>query len=465
MEILEYYILVNTYIMFFWIFFHIILKYEPVFQSLRIYLMASLMVSILLPFLHISLPSFSVIYNHIPRDMGFIEGPIRPPDYLFPNAGFTLTPGVEYELILKYMILSGSFMFLLLNLFKHAKIHSLVKKSDGIRYKNLNVKMISKPIIPLLYNKSILIPNTISQEEMKIVIEHEYQHFRLGHYIDNFLLQLFQIIFWVNPFIYLLMRDLKQIHEYQADKEIIESGIDASIYKLTLIKYSVGFQKFAIANGLSNYKIKNRLIMMNIINVRKWKWKFLLFIPAFFVVFLFLSFTTSDKNALLHSNEQQIVNNGKIELTTISNEEIRALRAANNRDYIILMINHKSQLLLNGNEKPSFDEVIEKVSNSFKIKVSEVYKELNSDLLSNASSKIAFVIQKSTYTDQNDYDKLLDHVSKSIFNLQEIYSYELYGKSYSILDSSDKDVLKNLIQPRIYTLPDKNVIPGNVTQK
>lgn len=129
------------------------------------------------------------------------------------------------------------------------------------------------------------------------------------------------------------------------------------------------------------------------------------------------------------------------------------------------MINHKSQLLLNGNEKPSFDEVIEKVSNSFKIKVSEVNKELNSDLLSNASSKIAFVIQKSTYTDQNDYDKLLDHVSKSIFNLQEIYSYELYGKSYSILDSSDKDVLKNLIQPRIYTLPDKNVIPGNVNQR
>jgi hypothetical protein len=464
MKILEYYILVNTYIMFFWIFFRIILKNEPIFQSIRFYLLASLLISILLPFLHISYQSFPIIYSHISEDLGFSENINALPEYLLKKTGSVT--GINYDPLFKSIIITGSFFFLLLSVFSHFKIHSLIKKSGGISYKNISVKIISQPIIPLLYNRSILIPDTISQEEMGIIIEHEYQHFQLGHYIDNFLLQLLQIMFWINPFIYLIMRDLKQIHEYQVDKEIINSGIDASIYKLTLIKYSVGFQKFAIANGLSNYQIKNRLIMMSKMNVRKWKWKFLLFFPAFFVVFFLLSLTSSNKSTLLFNHEQRIVEDRKIEITAISNEELAAMRA-NNSDFIILMINHKSQLLLNGNEKPSLNEVVEKVNNSFKTKVSEVHEELNSGILSNASPKIEFVIQKSTYTDPNDYEKLLDNLSKSIFSLQEMYSNELFGKSYNQLDSTDKDVLKNLVQPRIYTLPDKKTgfrgtIPKNV---
>ncbi|MDD2285745.1 MAG: M56 family metallopeptidase [Paludibacter sp.] len=454
MDMLEYYFLVNSYILFFWIFFHFILKNETAFQKLRIYLIASIFVSILLPYMqiHIRSDSFSYIYSQIPINKSNTEISTILLERIFPIEGSKTSIG--FLTILKYMVLAGILMSFILSLFKHLTIHSLINKSEERRYRNLYVKITAKPIIPILYNNTIIVPNTISNEEMDIVLEHEYQHYKLGHYIDNFLLQIFQIIFWINPIIYLLINDLKQIHEYQADKEIIKSGIDASIYKLALIKFSIGFQKFAIANGLSNCKIKNRLVMMNNISIKKWKWKFLLFIPAFFAVFLILSFTTSDNDSLLNSPEQQGVNNETIELSTISYEE---LRANNNSDYIILMINRKSQLLINGKEKCAFDEINEKVSNSFQRKVSDAYKQLNSNLLINTSLKIKFVIQKSTQTNQGDYDKMLDYISTSIFNLREIYSNKLFGKSYNLLESSDKDLLNNFIQPRIYTLPDKNI--------
>lgn len=450
MELLEYYMLVNLYILFFWIFFHLVLKNETAFQQLRIYLIASAFVSILLPFLHISSQSFTIIYSQIPRAIGFAEITTTPSEILIIKS--SIKPDIDYELILKYLILTGSFIFLILNLIKHLKIYSLVNKSECIRYRDIRIKITTKPIIPFLYNKFIIIPHTISKKEMDIVVDHEYQHYKFGHYIDNFILQIIQIIFWINPFIYLLIRDLKQIHEYQVDREVIKSGIDASIYKLTLIKYSVGFQKFAIANGLSNYKIKNRIIMMSNLNTKKWKWKFVLFIPAFFVVFLSLSFTTSDKDSPIYSIEQHI-NNKSIEIISVSLEE---LRGTSEKEIISVLINRKSQLLLNV-EESSFDNISERVNASYQHKVSDLYKQLDGFLISDTSPKIKIVVNRSVNTNQDDYDKLLYYLSKSIFSLQEIYSNKLFDKSYDLLDSSDIEIIHNLIQPRLYTLPAKDI--------
>jgi beta-lactamase regulating signal transducer with metallopeptidase domain/biopolymer transport protein ExbD len=450
MELLEYYMLVNLYVLFFWIFFHLVLKNETAFQQLRIYLIASAFVSLLLPFLHINSQSFNSIYSQIPRTIGFIEITGTPSEIL--PIKTSTKPDIDYALILKCLILTGSLLFLALNLIKHIKIHSLVNKSECIRYRDLHIKITTQPIIPFLYNKFIIIPQTISKEEMNIVVDHEYQHYKFGHYIDNFILQIIQIIFWINPFVYLLIRDLKQIHEYQVDREVIKSGIDASIYKLTLIKYSVGFQKFAIANGLSNYKIKNRIIMMSNLNTKKWKWKFILFIPAFFVVFLSLSFTTSDKDSPIYSVEQQI-NNKSIELIAVQQGE---LRASNDREFITVNINRNSQLLLNG-EKSSFDNFSERVNASYQHKVSDLFRQLDGSLISDTSPKVKIVVKRSAHTNQDDYNKLLDYLSKSIFSLQENFSNKLFDKSYDLLDSSDKEVVHNLVQPRLYTLPDINL--------
>jgi beta-lactamase regulating signal transducer with metallopeptidase domain len=429
MGMLEYYMVVNLYFLFFWIFYNFILKNELAFQQLRIYLISTIFISIILPFIHISSHSFSILNSHIPLKVSFTEISNIPFESIISSEGRKTS--MEFELILKCLILSGVLLSLILNLYKHFKIYSLVKNAESIRYKSLFVKITTKPVIPFLYNKSIIIPKTISNEELNIVVEHEYQHYKFGHYIDNFLLQLFQIIFWINPFIYLLIRELRQVHEYQVDREIINSGIDASIYKLTLIKFSVGFQKFAIANGLSNYKIKKRIIMMSNENLKKWKWKFLLFIPAFLVVFLILSFTTFDNDSSWNNYEQQSLS---FEQTSISYEQLQA----DNSNYVILMMNRKSQILINGKEKCTLDEVNEKVSISFQQKVADVHKQLNGNLDANSTPKIYLVIQKSIQTNRNDYDKLLENLAMSIFSLQEKYSNKLFGKSYNLLNASDK---------------------------
>lgn len=41
---------------------------------------------------------------------------------------------------------------------------------------------------------------------------------------------------WLNPAVWLLKRELRDIHEYQADKGVLNQGIDATKYQLLLVK-------------------------------------------------------------------------------------------------------------------------------------------------------------------------------------------------------------------------------------
>ena len=67
---------------------------------------------------------------------------------------------------------------------------------------------------------------------------------------------------WFNPAMWLLRRDLRAIHEYEADAAVIASGVDARSYQLLLIRKAVGGRWYSIANSFNHSKLKNRITMM-----------------------------------------------------------------------------------------------------------------------------------------------------------------------------------------------------------
>ncbi len=453
---LVYYVHINLYILFFWLFFHLILRKEHYFQTSRYYLLGSVFISILIPFLHNNSQAVSFIYKEIPFQLN-ISDYIKT-SFTSTAANVNDTPVTDYVTILRYIPALGSLIMLWAVLYKHAKISMLLKNATSCEYAGLKIRKTAKSVIPFLYYRSIVVPGSMPTDEMDIVIKHEYRHYKLGHYVDNFLFQVFQIVFWMNPFIYLLRKDLKQVHEYQVDREMIKSGIDASLYKLTLIKFSVGYQKFAVANGLTDYKLKKRLVMMNYIPVKKWKWKFLLFIPAFYVVFSLLSFTTSRNNFASDTTKREVIENQEkpfiIKIIPVTIEDLSNL---NRNNSVIVMMNKRSQLLLDGKEKCSLNEIGDKVSNLFQQKIAHDYRQLNKDVLGNITSKQMLVIQKSNKTNMNDYNNLIVRLSGSLHSLLEMYSEKFFDKSYELLNSAEKEKIDNLIQPEIYKLPDKNI--------
>lgn len=94
------------------------------------------------------------------------------------------------------------------------------------------------------------------------VLRHEQEHIRQRHTYDLLLLEVVKAIQWFNPFVWLLGRDLRAIHEYEADEAVINQGIDARQYQLLLVTKAVGYRLQPLANNLRRGSLKKRMIMM-----------------------------------------------------------------------------------------------------------------------------------------------------------------------------------------------------------
>ncbi|MBQ8273518.1 MAG: M56 family metallopeptidase [Bacteroidaceae bacterium] len=94
------------------------------------------------------------------------------------------------------------------------------------------------------------------------ILTHEQAHIRLGHSWDILLLETVCTIQWFNPLVWMLARDLRAVHEYEADKAALDLGIDATRYQQLLVIKAFGTRLQSVTNSLSHGSLKDRIIMM-----------------------------------------------------------------------------------------------------------------------------------------------------------------------------------------------------------
>ena len=98
-------------------------------------------------------------------------------------------------------------------------------------------------------------------------------HVRCLHCIDLVVVGMCAL---VNPVAWLLLRELKALHEYEADDHVLRSGrLEAKTYQTLLIKKTVGAEAYALASCL-NFNLKNRIIMMKKEQTNGWRKAWLL---------------------------------------------------------------------------------------------------------------------------------------------------------------------------------------------
>lgn len=94
------------------------------------------------------------------------------------------------------------------------------------------------------------------------ILAHERAHAALGHSFDLLLVELFLCFQWFNPAAWWLKKDLRLVHEYEADRYVLASGFDARAYQLLLIRKSVGPKLYNMVHSFNNYSLKKRITMM-----------------------------------------------------------------------------------------------------------------------------------------------------------------------------------------------------------
>lgn len=111
----------------------------------------------------------------------------------------------------------------------------------------------------------IFIPEDKYKEEGgKIILAHEQRHSEQWHSLDVLLSEMVCIICWINPFAWLLKKEIHINHEYIADDYVVQSGFNKKEYQYYLIgmKHPV----MAIANLYNNFSVlplKKRITMLN----------------------------------------------------------------------------------------------------------------------------------------------------------------------------------------------------------
>ena len=118
-------------------------------------------------------------------------------------------------------------------------------------------------VTPISWWRNIVISERDLTENGEAILAHERAHIRLRHSLDLLLIDLAGAVQWFNPAMWLLRRDLRAIHEYEADAAVIASGVDARSYQLLLIRKAVGGRWYSIANSFNHSKLKNRITMMS----------------------------------------------------------------------------------------------------------------------------------------------------------------------------------------------------------
>ena len=193
--------------------------------------------------------------------------------------------------VLFWLYIAGVVLCLGRFLFGLFEMGSLLCRAPKEQVDGMHVIVVHGEFSPYSLGRYAVLSEEDYRDNLHEVVLHEKAHCGQGHIYDLVLVSVVEILFWFNPLLKLFRRELSELHEYQADRQVLVQGVDAADYQMLIIKKSVGAQKFKWATHLSNTyrQTKKRIVMMNRENGQnRSRWYALLLVPV--AVVLLMSF-------------------------------------------------------------------------------------------------------------------------------------------------------------------------------
>lgn len=204
------------------------------------------------------------------------------------------TPGK----ILGWIYIAGIIVAALASFRSFGSLVLFLRKGTKIKKAGYTLVLTPKPVMPFNWGRYIVMSESDYLYSDGEVLMHEQAHLMKRHSSDLFLIELVAILQWFNPVVWMLRRELKNVHEYEADMHVINNGIDATKYQLLLLKKAISSRSYAFANSFNQSKLKTRITMMlKKQSNRQARWKLALLVPM--VAFAVYAFAQPDVNRQL----------------------------------------------------------------------------------------------------------------------------------------------------------------------
>lgn len=219
----------------FYLVYWIWLRKETFFKANRLYLIAGLITSLILPFIglrynsYVSYTENRNIFVELSKNLQSLTNtsiPSKP-----------LDSGINWINIISYIYLAGSAIFFLRVIWQCISLTILIKKQGISKVSGLNIVENNKYRLPFsFFNLVFINPNFHSGTDLTNILAHEKVHIRENHWFDLLIVELFTVVFWFNPFVWLFERSIKQNHDYLADEGVLAQGLSVGRYQAILIK-------------------------------------------------------------------------------------------------------------------------------------------------------------------------------------------------------------------------------------
>ncbi|MDD2300405.1 MAG: TonB-dependent receptor plug domain-containing protein [Fermentimonas sp.] len=218
-----------------------------------------------------------------------------------------LFPWIQF---LSYILFLGVLFSLLRYISGLNQIRKIISSSEKHSLTgNIFLCITDKEIAPFSWMNYIVISRKDYNADISgAIIHHEKAHIFKGHSADMILFDLFTHLFWFNPFSWLLRREILSVHEYQADEEVLNNGIDAKQYQLLLIRKSVGEYKFALANNFRKRDLHKRItMMMKTKTNNRVKWAYTAALPVLLLSMISLSVPKLNAQIIKEDPKESII--------------------------------------------------------------------------------------------------------------------------------------------------------------
>ncbi|WP_373708747.1 M56 family metallopeptidase [Kaistella sp.] len=431
------------------LYYKLFLKDKTFHHYNRFYLLATVLISLLLPLLKVryfTLEVNSDIYLLINRLQNLSSTNNLNDDFNYFKTGAVLTGLV-------------AIFFLTKLIFGLVKIQLFKKKFSKENFEGISFYQTDLAEAPFSFFKNLFWKNSIAiQSDLgRQILKHEMVHIEQKHSWDKIFLEITTSLFWFNPFFYLIKKEIHLIHEYLADKKAIKNSDTKAFAQMLLASHFSGKQLPATSPFLSS-NLKKRLTML-----KKSKTKFsyarrILALPLLFILsFIYLinaknkEITNTNleiKNAVSQLKSDTIKTNKKINSITQNDIAVGTDGTKLNQDHPQLFIDNDKIIEHDVSESPEFKQRIAEAQKSaaeadrlvnspaFKKRIKDAEKKaLEADRLFNSPAfkkRIEDAERKAAETDRivnsPEFKKKIEEAEKKAAEADRLFNSPAFKK-------------------------------------
>ena len=226
----------------------------------RFYLLASMALSLAIPFFKLSM--FSVTEEQAAGAKQLLiyltQLPASPVQEAY----------IDWEIIVIAVISSLFVCYLVYSVVRIFRLKAMNSKTQMGEFTFIETDLDEAPFSffsNLFWKKSI----SIEDECGRKILQHELSHIREKHSWDRLFSQLICSVFWMNPFNWIIQKELQNIHEFIADRDAVGTGEVDAFAKMLLQTY-YGNHFLNPSHSFYYSSIKRRIIMLTTSNVPKY---------------------------------------------------------------------------------------------------------------------------------------------------------------------------------------------------